>query len=124
MAFLGRTIFCGCDCRGSKSGISSRALPIPGSVLKKVSGTLEAALKHDDEEPPESSRHLFQRPWLQLCIPEVGWRRFDPTDGVLANSSHIRVACGRHDRDAAPTSGTLYSSATETMSIEVHVAEG
>ena len=32
------------------------------SVLKKVSGTLEAALKHDEDELLESSGHLFQRP--------------------------------------------------------------
>ncbi len=61
--------------------------------------------------------------WLQLYIPNVGWKGFDPTNGVLANTNHIRVAYGRHYRDVAPTSGTLYSSASETMSIDVQVAE-
>lgn len=61
--------------------------------------------------------------WLQLYIPEVGWRGFDPTNGVLTSFNHIRVAYGRHYRDAAPTSGTLYSSAIESMTIEVQVIE-
>jgi transglutaminase-like putative cysteine protease len=61
--------------------------------------------------------------WLQLYIPNVGWKGFDPTNGVLASNSHIRVAYGRHYRDATPTSGTLYSSAQETMSIDVEVVE-
>ena len=61
--------------------------------------------------------------WLQLYIPEVGWRGFDPTNGVLASTNHIRVAYGRHYRDATPTSGTLYSSARETMTVDVQVVE-
>ena len=61
--------------------------------------------------------------WLQLYIPEVGWKGFDPTNGVLQSTNHIRVAYGRHYRDATPTSGTLYSSARETMSIDVRVVE-
>lgn len=61
--------------------------------------------------------------WLQLYIPEVGWRGFDPTNGVLAGANHIRVAYGRHYRDSAPTSGTLYSPGREFMTIDVQVIE-
>jgi len=61
--------------------------------------------------------------WLQLYIPGVGWKGFDPTNGVLASTNHIRVAYGRHYRDATPTAGTLYSSARETMTIDVQVVE-
>jgi transglutaminase-like putative cysteine protease len=61
--------------------------------------------------------------WLQLYIPNIGWKGFDPTNGVLASTNHIRVAYGRHYRDATPTSGTLYSSAQETMTIDVQVVE-
>jgi len=61
--------------------------------------------------------------WLQLYIPDVGWRGFDPTNGILAGTNHIRVAYGRHYRDVTPTSGTLYSSAQESMSISVQVLE-
>jgi transglutaminase-like putative cysteine protease len=61
--------------------------------------------------------------WLQLYIPNVGWKGFDPTNGVLASTNHIRVAYGRHYRDVTPTAGTLYSSAHETMTIDVQVVE-
>ena len=50
----------------------------PGSALKKVSGTFEAALKRDENEPPESSRHLFQRPpGLHISIRQRVWRKRD-----------------------------------------------
>lgn len=61
--------------------------------------------------------------WLQLYIPNAGWKGFDPTNGVLASTNHVRVAYGRHYRDVTPTAGTLYSSARETMTIDVQVVE-
>jgi len=70
-----------------------------------------------------SARSDASHAWLRLYIPEVGWKGFDPTNGVLESANHIRVAYGRHYRDAAPTSGTLYSSARESMTIDVRVVE-
>lgn len=61
--------------------------------------------------------------WVQLYIPNAGWKGFDPTNGVLASTNHIRVADGRHYRDATPTAGTLYSSAQEAMTEDVQVTE-
>jgi transglutaminase-like putative cysteine protease len=46
--------------------------------------------------------------WAQVYLPEVGWRGFDPTNGVLTQTDHVRVAVGRNYRDATPTSGTIY----------------
>jgi transglutaminase-like putative cysteine protease len=60
--------------------------------------------------------------WAELYLPHAGWRGFDPTNGCLAGVEHVRVACGRNFRDAAPTSGTIYrGGGRETLEIEVHV---
>jgi transglutaminase-like putative cysteine protease len=59
--------------------------------------------------------------WVELYIPQVGWKGFDPTNGILPRLDHVRVAVGRHYRDTAPTAGTLYSSAGESMAIDVQV---
>ncbi len=59
--------------------------------------------------------------WVQLYIPGVGWKGFDPTNGVLPNLDHVRVGYGRNYRDTAPTSGTLYGSACENMEVKVQV---
>jgi transglutaminase-like putative cysteine protease len=61
--------------------------------------------------------------WVQLYIPNVGWKGFDPTNGVLPHTDHVRVAYGRHYRDTAPTDGTLYSQAAETMAVDVTVSD-
>ena len=61
--------------------------------------------------------------WVQLYIPNVGWKNFDPTNGVLPQTDHVRVAVGRHFRDATPTSGTIYTPAEEIMTTEVTVTD-
>jgi transglutaminase-like putative cysteine protease len=62
--------------------------------------------------------------WVQLYIPNIGWKGFDPTNGILPQTDHVRVAYGRHYRDATPTMGTIYShGATEHMTIDVEVTD-
>ena len=61
--------------------------------------------------------------WVQLYIPNIGWKGFDPTNGTLPQTDHVRVAYGRHYLDAAPTEGTLFGQANETMTLEVEVTE-
>ena len=62
--------------------------------------------------------------WIELYIPSIGWKGFDPTNGVLPQTDHVRVAVGRSYRDATPTAGTLYGSGgKETMSVEVEVTD-
>ena len=60
--------------------------------------------------------------WAELYLPWVGWRGFDPTNGILAGTDHIRVAGGRNYRDATPTSGTIFAGGGgERLSVEVRV---
>lgn len=61
--------------------------------------------------------------WVQLYIPNVGWKAFDPTNGVLPQTDHVRVSHGRHFGDVTPTSGTLFTPAVETMRIDVEVKD-
>ncbi|NNL68194.1 MAG: transglutaminase [Myxococcales bacterium] len=62
--------------------------------------------------------------WVELYIPRIGWKGFDPTNGRQAGAEHVRVACGRTYRDASPTSGTIYQGGgTETLDISVRVEE-
>ena len=62
------------------------------------------------------------RAWVQLYLPGVGWKGFDPTNGVLPTTDHVRVSVGRHFRDTAPITGMLYTGANERLIIDVEVA--
>ncbi len=60
--------------------------------------------------------------WVQAYLPEVGWRGFDPTNGVVPQTEHVRVAVGRNYIDATPTSGTLYvGGGGESLFVDVQV---
>jgi len=61
--------------------------------------------------------------WVEMYLPNIGWKGFDPTNGILAATDHVRLAVGRHYREAAPISGTLYSSAVERMTVDVEVRD-
>src|SRR5204863_2274626 len=60
--------------------------------------------------------------WVQVYLPQVGWKGFDPTNGILTQTDHIRVAVGRNYLDATPTSGTIFvGGGGETLSVVVTV---
>jgi transglutaminase-like putative cysteine protease len=60
--------------------------------------------------------------WTQVYLPEVGWKGFDPTNGILTQTDHVRLAVGRNYIDATPTSGTIYmGGGIETLTADVRV---
>jgi transglutaminase-like putative cysteine protease/predicted glutamine amidotransferase len=95
----------------------ARLLSIPA---RYVCGYLYTGPKHQNVAQGEASHA-----WAQVYLPEVGWRGFDPTNGVVTQTNHIRVAVGRSWRDATPTSGTIYlGGAGETLEVDVRVVPG
>jgi transglutaminase-like putative cysteine protease/predicted glutamine amidotransferase len=62
--------------------------------------------------------------WVQVYLPEVGWRGLDPTNGLITSTHHVRLAVGRNYLDATPTSGTLFvGGGGETLEVDVEVSE-
>ncbi|MBA4015820.1 MAG: hypothetical protein C0483_01390 [Pirellula sp.] len=77
---------------------------------------------HLDEQWAQNSADATHA-WVQLYIPNVGWKGFDPTNGILPSTEHVRLAVGRHYRDTAPVSGTLYTMAQESMTTAVEMID-
>ncbi len=78
------------------------------------------------DQPDRSGVNTLQseasHAWVQLYLPEIGWRGFDPTNGILTQTDHVRVAVGRNYRDATPTSGTIYvGGGPETLEVDVRM---
>ena len=63
--------------------------------------------------------------WVQLYLPGIGWKDFDPTNGSLPAADHVAGAWGPTYRDSAPVWGTMYSmsQAKETMTVDVRVTD-
>jgi transglutaminase-like putative cysteine protease/predicted glutamine amidotransferase len=88
-----------------------------GVPARYVCGYLFTGPKDENKAQAQASHA-----WVQVYLPEVGWRGLDPTNGVVTRTAHVRVAVGRNYVDATPTSGTIYvGGGTETLSVHVEV---
>jgi transglutaminase-like putative cysteine protease len=61
--------------------------------------------------------------WVQVYLPEVGWRGFDPTNGTVTQTEHVRVSVGRSYVDATPTGDALRRRRWQALEVEVRVDE-
>lgn len=58
--------------------------------------------------------------WVEAYLPEHGWIGLDPTNNVLVNAHHIKVAVGRDYKDVPPLKGT-YRGGGQTLEVKVAV---
>ncbi|UQA56559.1 class II glutamine amidotransferase [Polyangium aurulentum] len=88
-----------------------------GMPARYVCGYLYTGPAH-----PNQRQALASHAWVQVYLPEAGWKGFDPTNGVVTQTDHVRVAVGRSYIDATPTSGTIYvGGGRETLEVDVTV---
>ena len=57
--------------------------------------------------------------WVECRLPDLGWVGFDPTNRVLADERHVRIAVGRDYRDVAPTRGVFQGNAETLLEVDV-----
>jgi transglutaminase-like putative cysteine protease/predicted glutamine amidotransferase len=92
----------------------ARLLSVPA---RYVCGYVYTGATRDNPRQAQASHA-----WVQLYLPQVGWKGFDPTNGILTQTEHVRVAVGRNYRDATPTSGTIYvGGGGESLSVDVQM---
>jgi transglutaminase-like putative cysteine protease/predicted glutamine amidotransferase len=88
-----------------------------GVPARYVCGYLFTGPKHENRRQAEASHA-----WVEVYLPEIGWRGIDPTNGIVTSTNHVRLAVGCSYRDATPTSGTIYvGGGGETLEVEVSV---
>lgn len=92
-----------------------RQLHIP---CRYVSGYLFRGENGHDDRSPEGATHA----WLEAFLPGPGWLAFDPTNNLVGNERHIRVAIGRDYADVPPTRGIYKGEAESELSVVVVVS--
>lgn len=92
----------------------ARLLSVPARYVCGYVYTGEKSANHAMSEASHA--------WAQVYLPEAGWKGFDPTNGIITQTDHVRVAVGRNYRDTTPTSGTIYvGGGGETLAAEVRI---
>ena len=60
--------------------------------------------------------------WAEAYLPRIGWIGFDPTNNLLANTNHIKVAHGKDYSDCSPLIGVVYTTGKNKTSHTVQVS--
>lgn len=59
--------------------------------------------------------------WVEVFIPQLGWRGFDPTNNIQEDDHFIKIAHGRDYKDCQPIKGVLLTQGVHKTSYEVSV---
>lgn len=93
-----------------------RRLGIPA---RYVSGYLFHSGQGGNDRSADGATHA----WVEVLMPGLGWIGVDPTNNLMAEDRHIRVAIGRDYADVPPTRGVFKgtSEARSELSVAVRV---
>jgi len=59
--------------------------------------------------------------WCEAYIPGIGWKGFDPTNGILVCHTHVFVAAGPDARSVTPVEGTTFGPGSNYCNVAVDV---
>ncbi len=59
--------------------------------------------------------------WVEAYIPDYGWIGIDPTNNILVNETHVRLAVGKNFPDCSPVKGTYRGTSNHTLEVSVSV---
>jgi len=86
-----------------------RAIKIPALYVSGYLATQAASATHA---------------WIEVFIPETGWRGLDPTHNRLVDATYLKVAVGRDYADVAPVSGHYKGTKDRKMEVAVKIETG
>lgn len=88
-----------------------------GIPCRYVSGYLFHRTE-DHDRSQDDATHA----WVEALLPGLGWVGFDPTNNLLTNVRHVRVAVGRDYADVPPTRGVYKGGALGELEVSVRVS--
>jgi transglutaminase-like putative cysteine protease len=62
--------------------------------------------------------------WVEALLPDLGWVGFDPTNNLVVEDRHVRVAIGRDYADVPPTRGVYKGVSAVRSELGVSVRVG
>jgi len=90
-----------------------------GIPCRYVSGYLYHQENNDDARSVPDATHA----WVEAFLPDLGWVGFDPTNNLICDQRHIRVAVGSDYLDVPPTHGVFKGNAHSKLSVDVSVSQ-
>jgi transglutaminase-like putative cysteine protease len=113
------------DALRNRQGVCQDLAHIMTALVRKLSVPcryVSGYLFHDSHKPDRSSQGATHA-WVEVYLGPLGWVGFDPTNNLVCNERHIRVAVGRDYADVPPTRGVYKGEAESALSVAVSVTE-
>jgi transglutaminase-like putative cysteine protease len=60
--------------------------------------------------------------WVEIFLPQIGWRGLDPTNNQQVNHRYVKVAIGRDYADVPPFKGTYRGTTDRKLTVDVLVS--
>jgi len=92
-----------------------------GLAARFVSGYLYVISDNNDNEPLLNRAAGSMHAWAEVYLPGAGWKGFDPTNGILANSLFISAAVSHLPEVVDPIQGHYYSNVVTNSALEVQL---
>jgi transglutaminase-like putative cysteine protease len=91
-----------------------------GLAARYVSGYL---LTHRGGEGPDfvgaDASHAWLAVWCPLANGSARWLEIDPTNDVLPDQAHVRLAVGRDYGDVTPLGGVIRGGGPHELEVQV-----
>jgi len=89
------------------------AARVLGVATRFVSGYLDC--------PASEAGRAAMHAWVEIYLPPLGWRGYDPTLGEPASQKHVVVGVSNHPRGVMPVSGMFSGSAGDYLEMTTSV---
>lgn len=92
-----------------------------GLAARFVSGYLYLTPPENSEDKTVNRAEGSMHAWAEVYLPGAGWKGFDPTNGILANSFFISTAVSHSPEVVDPIQGKYYSNQATDSVLEVNL---
>ncbi len=90
-----------------------------GFAARFCSGYLYVPPAEDGGTPAENRADGSMHAWAEVYLPGAGWKGFDPTNGILANSFFIPCGVSHEPLNVNPIQGSYFSKVSVPSVMEV-----
>ena len=92
-----------------------------GLAARFVSGYLYVIPRENTEDNTYNRAAGSMHAWAEVYLPGAGWKGFDPTNGILANSFFISTAVSHSPQVVDPIQGNYFSKQATESVLEVQL---
>jgi transglutaminase-like putative cysteine protease len=110
---------------GQRSGVCQDFAHVAIGSLRAIGMAAAYVSGYLLTDPPPGRERLLgadaTHAWIRVWCPEAGWIDLDPTNAVVAGSSHVAIAMGRDYGDVVPLRGVIRGGGEHGLTVRVSV---